>query len=223
MKKLFCFILCIGVLVSLTGCHDELKAELQTVIDTRIESEDKYTPISYDGYRNALSEAKEISEKFFVSSEELENASSKLTTAIENLYLKPDKTELEQKIEIAARVDKTKYIPNSTLVFVKAIEDAMIILEDENAVVEDVQRAITDLESGTKSLIIKPDKSELEKLLTKAENLYKNKYTTASVQELSKIVSTIKITVNNDNAIADDVDAACSSLQTALNDMVKTT
>lgn len=223
MKRIWCLILCVGLLVTLTGCHSELKAELQTVIDTQIESEDTYTPNSYDNYLSALAEAESVKEKSIVTAQQIKDAKSNLETALEELYVKPDKTELKQKLDEAKKLDQSKYLPNSTSTLVNAIDESTTIFEDDNAIVEDVQRAITDLATGTNALVVKPDKSGLEKLLSKAKNLDKNKYTTVSVGQLETAITSTSTTMNNENATSSDVDAAQKSLQTTLDNMVKAT
>ena len=101
MKRIWCLTLCVGMLFALTGCHSDLKAELQTVIDTQVESEDTYTPNSYDNYLSALSEAELVKEKTIVTAQQIKDAKSNLETALEELYVKPDKTELKQKLDEA--------------------------------------------------------------------------------------------------------------------------
>lgn len=223
MKRILCLILCVGMLFALTGCHSDLKAELQTVIDTEIESEDLYTPNSYDKYLSALSEAESVKEKSIVTAQQINVAKSNLETALEELCVKPGKTELKQKLDDARQLDKTKYLPKSTTTLVKAIEVSALVYDDDNANAEDVQQAVADLDAGTKALIIKPDKTGLETLLSKAKNLDKNKYTTVSVGQLETAITSTNKTINDENATASDVDAAQKSLQTALDNMVKAT
>lgn len=223
MKKALCLFLCIGMLFALTGCHEDLKAELQTVIDVQIESEETYTPNSYNNYLSALSEAKSIKEKSLVTAQQLESAKSNLEIALDGLYTKPDKTELKQKLDEAEQLDQSKYLPNSTSTFVNAVEESNVVFRDDNAVEEDVQRALAELDAGTKALVVKPDKSGLEKLLSKAKSFDKNKYTTASVGQLETVINSTSATMNNENATSSEVDAAQKTLQTTLDNMVKAT
>ena len=223
MKRALCLVFCICMLFALTGCHSDLKAELQTVIDTQIGSEDTYTPNSYDNYLSALSDAEAVKEKSIVTAQQIKDAKSNLETALEELYVKPDKTELKQKLDEANQLDKSKYLPNSTATLVNAIEESTMIFEDDNAIAEDVQRAITVLAAGTDALAVKPDKSGLENLLSKAKSLDKNKYTTVSVEQLETAITSTTATMNNENATSSDVDAAQKSLQTTLDNMVKAT
>lgn len=209
------------MLFALTGCHSDLKAELQTVIDTEIESEDLYTPNSYDNYLSALSEAESVKEKSIITAQQINVAKSNLETALEELCVKPDKTELKQKLDDARQLDKAKYLPKSTTTLVKAIKVSALVYDDDNANAEDVQQAAADLDAGTKALIIKPDKTGLETLLSKAKNLDKNKYTTVSVGQLETAITSTNKTINDENATSSDVDAAQKSLQTALDNMVK--
>ena len=134
MKRILCLILCVGMLFALTGCHSDLKADLQTVIDTKIESEDTYTPNSYDNYLSALAEAESVKEKTIVTAQQIKDAKSNLETALEELYVKPDKTELKQKLDEAKQLDQSKYLPNSTATLVKAIDESTVIFEDDNAI-----------------------------------------------------------------------------------------
>lgn len=223
MKRILCLILCVGMLFALTGCHSDLKAELQTVIDTEIESEDLYTPNSYDNYLSALSEAESVKEKSIVTAQQITVAKSNLETALEELCVKPDKTELKQKLDDARQLDKAKYLPKSTATLVKAIEVSALVFDDDNANAEDVQQAIADLDAGTKALIVKPDKTGLETLLSKAKNLDKDKYTTVSVGQLETAITSTNNIINDENATSSDVDAAQKSLQTTLDNMLKAT
>lgn len=223
MKRVLCLILCFSMLLALTGCHSDLKADLQTVIDTQIESEDTYTPNSYDNYLSALSDAKSVKERSIVTAQQIEDAKSNLEAALEELYVKPDKTELKQKLDEVKQLDKSKYLPNSTATLEKSIDESTVIFEDDNATVEEVQRVITNLATGVDVLVVKPDKTELEKLLSKAKNLDKNKYTTVSVGQLETAITSTSATMNNENATSNDVDAAQKTLQPVLDNMVKAT
>ena len=205
------------------GGHPELKAELQAIINTQIESEDAYTPNSYNNYLSALADAKATKDKSIVTAKQLQTAKSNLESALAELSVKPDKTELSQKLENARQLNREIYVPKSIAALIKGIDESAIVLEDENAIDVDVQRAITNLDAVINALIIKPDKTGLENLLSQAKKLDKNLYTTASEKQLDQAISSATETANNENAAQSQVDKAQQTLKESLDSMVKAT
>ena len=203
--------------------YSKLCDELQSIIDTQIEPEDTYTPNSYKNYSSALSEAKKVKNNSNSTEEELQTAKSNLEAALSNLSVKPDKTELIQKLETARQIDKTLYLSSSTVAFIKALDESSKICEDDNASTEDVQKAINNLDTGIQALIVKSDKTELSKLLSQANALDKNKYTTVSADQLTNVITTVTETANNEEATQEQVNTAHQTLKAALDSMVKAT
>ena len=147
MKKLFAIILVTLMLFSLTGCNEEQKEALQSVINQEILSEENYTPDSYQNYLTALENAKEIKDGVFSSKKDIDEAQSNLQTAIDELYIKPDKTELISKRDNAQQMSLDSYLPNSRTELNNAIQNASSVIDDENARKENIDDALSDIET----------------------------------------------------------------------------
>lgn len=98
MKKLCGIAICILIIFTFSGCNEQQKAELQNVINQEIQIEDAYTPNSYQSYLTALKYAEIVKDKTFVSKKEISEAQINLQNAIEQLYVKPDKSNLSYLI-----------------------------------------------------------------------------------------------------------------------------
>ena len=223
MKKIYCIFICIVLMISLTGCNEDLKSALQDVIDIQIQSEDTYTPLSYSEYLTALAEAKLAKESGFISSNKINTVKVNLENAITNLCVKPDKTPLQQKLEQAQQIDPTLYIPESIAVLNDAIEHARNVYENENTTDYDLETAIDKLETEINSLLLKADKSALEKLLDDANKIDENKYTTVSANKLSTAIFDATDIMYDENVVQGVVDATYNDLKSALNNLVRAT
>lgn len=141
MRRLCCIAICIVMLFILSGCNEQQKAALQCVIDQDIQSEDTYTPDSYQSYLNALEYAKTIKNKTFSSKEEISEAENNLKTAIEKLYIKPDKSNISQLIDKAKSTNQNKYTSNSCKTLDGVIDFCESVLKDDNSLQQDVTQA----------------------------------------------------------------------------------
>lgn len=213
-----CFILL--VLFSLTGCNEEQKAALQVVIEQEVKDQEIYTPDTYQNYITALENAKSVKENTFASKKEIANAQQNLQTAIDELYVKPDKTALINKRDEAENITLDIYIPNSTTELSDAINEAESVIGDDNARQENIDTAIGRIDNGINALIKKPNKDKLGSLINKANNLNENKYTTASFSTINSTASSCTTVFNNENATQQDVDNAVEKMNNALNSLV---
>ena len=220
MRKFISICLVILVLFSLTGCNEEQKAALQVVIEQEVQDEGTYTPDSYQNYVSALENAKAIKEKSLASKNEIAEAQQDLQNAIDNLYVKPDKTLLITKRDEAKNISLSVYIPNTTTNLSNAIIEATSVIEDENARQENIDTAISEIDNGISVLVKKPNKDKLSSLINKANNINENKYTSASCSALNTTVSSCSAVLNNENSTQQDVDQAVEKMNTALNELV---
>ena len=220
MRKFLSLCFVVLMLFSLTGCNEEQKAELQVVIEQEVKDQEVYTPDSYQNYVTALENAKSVKENTFASKKEIANAQQDLQTAIDELYVKPDKTSLINKRDEAQNISLDIYIPNSTTELSGAIVEAENVIGDDNARQENIDTAIGKIDNGIKVLIKKPNKDKLSSLINKANSLNENKYTTASFSSINGTVSSCTTVLNNENSTQQDVDNAVKKMNSALNSLV---
>lgn len=154
MKKVCSIAVCILMVFVLSGCNGQQKAALQNIIEQEIQSEDTYTPSSYQSYLTALEYAKNIKDKTFSSKEEISYAKNNLQTAINELYIRPDKSNLSSIVDNAKKIDRNKYTSASCNQLENAITYCTTILNDDNSIQEDVSRAEEQINSSIENLII---------------------------------------------------------------------
>lgn len=153
MKKVVVIFFAVLVLFSLTGCNEEQKSALQIVIDQGVQDEDVYTPHSYQNYVSALENAKTVKEKTFASKKEITNAQQKLQTAIEELYIKPDKTELRSLINKANNINENNYTTASCSTMNSTLASCLEVLNNENSMQQDVDHASDKMNSALNGLV----------------------------------------------------------------------
>lgn len=154
MRKLISVCIAIFLLLSLTGCNEKQKAALEVIIEQDVLSEDVYTPKSYEKYVTALEDAKAVKDDFFASENDIFNAKKKLQTAIEELCLKPNKSELSSLIDRAHSLNEKKYTTASYLKLNDAAESCITVLNDENSTQYDVDKAVEQMNTMFNGLVV---------------------------------------------------------------------
>lgn len=141
MKKLCGIAICIVIIFTFSGCNEQQKVGLQNVINQEIQTEDTYTPNSYQSYLTALKYAKMVKDKTFVSKKEISEAQINLQNAIEQLYVKPDKSNLSQLINKANSLNQNKYTSISCKTLSSVITFCESVLKDEDSLQQEVTEA----------------------------------------------------------------------------------
>ncbi|WP_195986127.1 FIVAR domain-containing protein [Clostridium sp. D33t1_170424_F3] len=114
-----------------------------------------YTPDSQIGLEDLIKEAKALLAKEDATQEELDGMMSRLTIAIVNLRLKPDKSYLQELIDDDKNINEGEYTEESYAVYKAAYTMALKVLEDPNATEQDVTGATDTLETGRNALVRK--------------------------------------------------------------------
>ena len=100
----------------------------------------------------------------------------------------------------------------------KAAQD--LLANKDNAMAEEIETAENNLLNAMLNLRYKADKSILEDVLTEAGKVDANAYTAESYAALQAVVAEAKDVYNNENATQEEVDAAVTSVQTAIDNLV---
>ena len=119
-----------------------------------------------------------------------------------------------------------KYTPESWSIFKEALDNAKVVLENEEATQEEVNKAINKLNDAISKLVNKPeisevDKSKLEEVINKAEAIDISKYTQESVDVLNEKLKEAKDVLNNKKASQEEVNEAINKLNDAIAKLVK--
>ncbi|WP_069988468.1 glycosyl hydrolase [Massilioclostridium coli] len=184
--------------------------------DNAIESVQK----SFDA---ALENAKTVAGNAAATQEEVDAAWKTLLNEIHKLgFVAGDKTELASLIEAANEINAEldRYVEAGKAEFTAALEAAKGVYNDGDAMQAEVNEAADNLLNAMLNLRYKADKSILEDVLTEAGKVDANAYTAESYAALQAAVAEAKDVYNNENATQEEVDAAVTSVQTAIDNLV---
>ncbi len=184
--------------------------------DNAIESVQK----SFDA---ALENAKTVAGNAAATQEEVDAAWKTLLNEIHKLgFVAGDKTELASLMEAANEINAEldRYVEAGKAEFTAALEAAVAVYEDGDAMQAEVNEAADNLLSAMLNLRFKADKSILEDVLAEAGKVDANAYTAESYAALQAAVAEAKDVYNNENATQEEVDAAVTSVQTAMDNLV---
>ncbi|WP_069988619.1 glycosyl hydrolase [Massilioclostridium coli] len=184
--------------------------------DNAIESVQK----SFDA---ALENAKTVANNAGATQEEVNAAWKTLLNEIHKLgFVAGDKTELASLIEAANEINAEldRYVEAGKAEFTAALEAAVAVYEDGDAMQAEINQVADDLLNAMLNLRFKADKSILEEVLAEASEVDANAYTAESYAALQAAVAEASDVYNNENATQEEVDAAVTSVQTAMDNLV---
>ena len=131
-----------------------------------------------------------------------------------------DKTELQVAYDLAAAMDLSIYTDESRQVMEEAIAAAAEVLANENALQDEIDEALNNLNAAKDQLELKAvDKSELEKMIALADE-YAGKigsYTPDSAEAFQAAYDAAKTVFADAEATQEEVDNAVAALQEAID------
>lgn len=200
------------------------KSTLQESYDIAVGiDQSAYIPLTIQPLQEAIAFAQNVLDNINAVETDVEEAASQIESAISNLIARPDKTELSSLLDEAQAIDESIYLPTTYQYVRQAISLASEVMENQNAVVEEVEKAVLQLRQGLDGLVEKPDKSTLKLLIEQAEAFPEEKYTTVSYAALQDTRANVNAVFLDDNATPDDVSTAEAKLSEAINSLVATT
>ncbi len=211
---------CALMLFFITFYNFEEKLNLWTTINLDIEDEEVYTPISYDAYQSVLSVANRLKWNPLAQKDDLVNVTNELSYSIDNLQIRPDKTALLDLYEELSQIDLLLYIPKCRSPYEKALSNAEYVLENINAIDDDVDDAINDLKISHSHLELIPDKSQLEIDYNDALLVDLDLYIPNSTKAMSSALKNAKEVLDDDNSIQADVNLCITSLEDGMNELI---
>ena len=176
-------------------------------------------------FEEAKAAAKTVLDNAYASQEEINTAWSNLVEAIHGLGLKQgDKTNLKMLIDMADEMvaNADKYVDTNWQQLVDALEAAKNVYNDGDAMEEDVQPAADALLNAILAQRFKADKSNLEDLINKANDIDLSKYTDESVAVFKAALKTANTVLADESLSEDDqdvVDNAVSELNAAIENL----
>ncbi|WP_270739833.1 glycosyl hydrolase [Massilioclostridium coli] len=171
----------------------------------------------------ALENAKAVAKNENASQEVIDQAWKTLLNEIHKLgFVAGDKTELASLIEAANEINAEldRYVEAGKAEFTTALEAAVAVYEDGDAMQAEVNEAADNLLSAMLNLRFKADKSILEDVLAEAGKVDANAYTAESYTALQAAVAEASDVYSNENASQEEVDAAVTNVQAAMDNLV---
>ncbi|MBC5786468.1 family 78 glycoside hydrolase catalytic domain [Clostridium facile] len=175
-----------------------------------------------ESFNEALAAAQKVAENNAATQEEVDAAWKALMTEIHKLgFVKGDITSLEQLVATAKEFDLSKYVEAGQAEFKEALAAAEALIADkDNAMQAEIETAETNLLNAMLNLRYKADKSILEEVVAKANDVDANAYTAESYAVLSAAVAEANDVLANENATQEEVDTAVANVQAAMSGLV---
>lgn len=204
-----------------TPTHPELDALVKAAL---LLKEENYTAPSWSVFRAALTVAQTILEDPDATDAELDSAYNVLSYAMRKLVYTADPSTLRNLVEAAEKLVpelEEQYVPEGQAAFLKALDDAKLLLDNQNATQSETDAMAARLLEAMMALRVKPDKALLEKLLAEGEQLDLSGYTAPSAAMYRAALRLARTVNENPNATQEDVQSACTQVRTARALLVK--
>ena len=176
---------------------------------------DKVVPAVVTEFNAALEEARAILANDSATQEEVDASFARLSVAMHMLeFLKGDKTELQDLVDSTADLVEGNYTEESWSALQEALTNANTVLNDENAMQEEVDEAHDNLQAAIDGLeeVEVVDKSLLEAMVNKVLGLEEDKYIASSWQAMLPELEAAQEVLGNEKATQAEVDEACDAL-----------
>lgn len=182
----------------------------------------QYTQESVEAVRTALEEAQTVFNNEAADQGTINNATTKLLTAVNSMLL--EKEEEDTRLDILIRMaetllkDKDKYTSSSVEALEKALEAAKGVANKDNATEEEINNAYNALAEAMTSLVRKANKDELKNALDKAADILDNKenYTESSLAGLEEAKNAAQTVYDKEGATQDEIGEALKKLITEI-------
>lgn len=181
---------------------------------------DRVVPVVVNEFKAALENAKKVIADEQATQDVINNAFDRLANIMHFLeFYKGDKTQLTALVNKIENLNEADYISTTWTNLVPVLNEAKVILGDENALEKDVNVAYDKLIRAFLQLRLKPNKDLLNDLIQRAEGLNKNAYSLASWQSLESALIQARNVSANDQATQEEVSAAKNNLMAAIDNL----
>lgn len=203
------------------------KSDLQALISyttaqTEKEDYDKVVAAVREALERELAEAIAVNENPEASQAEVNAAYEELLAIVQMLEFKGDATDLKLSVTLAKAMDTEGKTEESVAVLNAAIKAAEAVLANENALQDEIDKALKDLNAAVEGLEDKPsvtvDKKKLKELLDESKK-YENRideYTEATANAFLTALTGAKEVYANQDATQEEVNQAYVTLRQAI-------
>ena len=164
-------------------------------------------------FEEALKEAKDVLVDKKATEAKVNAAIERLVNVIHMLeYKKGNKEELIKLVEVINALDESKYTTATWEALQVELEKANKVIEDENAMEEEVSKTYESLGKAFADLKLAADNSKLGKLVSELEAKDLSKYTPGSVTKFNAELDKAKSILSNKEATQEQIDEAYNKL-----------
>lgn len=183
-----------------------------------------YTVDSLNVFDQAFNEAKQIISENDSSQSLIDASYTKLESAYDQLR-KVEQPNLSliylaRLVKECEALSADDYTPNSYTILSEKLSVARELLQQESVQENDVNSAYQELVEAKNSLVNKADKFQLISIISYAEQLIEENYTTESWEVFISSLTQAQAISSDENATQNAVDSAVSALEGAMNDLV---
>lgn len=183
-----------------------------------------YTVDSLNVFDQAFNEAKKIISENDSSQSLIDASYTKLESAYDQLR-KVEQPNLSliylaRLVKECEALSADDYTQNSYTILSEKLSVARGLLQQESVQENDVNSAYQELVEAKNSLVNKADKSQLISIISYAEQLIEENYTTESWEVFISSLTQAQAISSDENATQNAVDSAVSALEGAMNDLV---
>ncbi|WP_297712082.1 beta-N-acetylglucosaminidase domain-containing protein [Clostridium sp.] len=206
--------------------EEVFKDHLQIAVDmaNEITDEDleKIVPIVAEEFKESLAKAIEVLNNSNATQEEVNAAFDRLAAAMQKLsFYKGDKEKLINLIDKISKLNKDEFIPSTWNNLEIVLSDVNKIIDDVNALENEVKEGYNKLVKAYLELRLKPNKDKLQDLINKAEALDSSKYTEESFSNVVNALEMAKLVLANEDATEEEVNNTKSALELSLGRLVE--
>ncbi len=179
-------------------------------------------PVVVTEFKAALANGQTVLTDSAASQETVDTAFARLSVAMHMLeFVKGDKAELESLITSTNELVEGNYTPESWQTLVDAIETANAVLDNANAMQEEVDEAYDKLQAAIAGLeeVEVVDKSLLEAMINKVSGLNENEYIESTWNAMMPVLESAQEVFGNEKATQKEVDDAYNALIRAYLDL----
>ena len=174
-------------------------------------------PAVVEEFNAALENAQIVYDKDNATQEEVDDAFTRLASVMHMLeFFKGDKAALQKMMDQIANLTASEYIESTWNALQAVLPGANEVLDNVNAMQEEVDEVYTELVKAFVNLRLKPNKDLLIDLINKANGLNRANYTSASLKLVEDVMAKASEVLNNPEATKEEVEAAVAELTKAL-------
>ena len=178
-------------------------------------------PAVVEEFNAALENAQTIYANASATQAEVDNAFDRLASVMHMLeFFKGDKTALQKMVDQIANLTASEYTESTWSALQAVLPSVNEVLENANAIQEEVDEVYGELVKAFINLRLKPNKDLLADLINKANGLNSASYTANTWTAVADEVLKAQAVLNNPEATKEEVEAAVSALTKAMAGLI---